>query len=62
MFYSDNAKPNDGERNEDRSVAGVWGEERGVSYHLFHGAGHSVIAKKAREMFAFVRDIVVAEE
>ncbi|KAJ5747765.1 Peptidase S10 serine carboxypeptidase [Penicillium nucicola] len=40
--------------------AGTWAMERGVSYHLFRGAGHSVFATKPREMFAFVRDVVVA--
>ena len=40
--------------------AGTWVSERGVSYHLFRGAGHTVFAKKPREMFAYVRDVVVA--
>jgi carboxypeptidase C (cathepsin A) len=40
--------------------AGTWTMERGVSYHLFRGAGHSVFVNKPREMFAFVRDVVVA--
>jgi len=38
---------------------GTWAAERGVSYHLFRGAGHSVFASKQREMFAYVRDVVV---
>lgn len=59
-FYSDDAMPDDSEKGEDKNVAGTWGEERGLSYHFFHGAGHSVFAKKGREMFAFVRDVVVA--
>lgn len=42
------------------AVAGTWGMERGVSYHLFRGAGHSVFVNKPREMFSFVRDVVVA--
>ncbi|KAL3485961.1 Alpha/Beta hydrolase protein [Aspergillus germanicus] len=40
--------------------AGKWASERGVTYHLFWGAGHSVFASKPREMFAYVRDVVVA--
>ncbi|KAL2867926.1 putative serine carboxypeptidase [Aspergillus lucknowensis] len=40
--------------------AGRWASERGVTYHLFWGAGHSVFASKPREMFAYVRDVVVA--
>lgn len=40
-------------------VAGTWASERGVSYHLFSGAGHSVFASKQRAMFAYVRDVVV---
>jgi carboxypeptidase C (cathepsin A) len=42
------------------SAAGTWGEERGVSYHLFYKAGHSVFINKPREMFSYVRDVVVA--
>ncbi|KAL4978046.1 Alpha/Beta hydrolase protein [Aspergillus desertorum] len=34
--------------------------ERGVTYHRFKGAGHSVFLSKPREMFAYVRDVVVA--
>ncbi|KKK25347.1 hypothetical protein P175DRAFT_0505062 [Aspergillus ochraceoroseus IBT 24754] len=41
--------------------AGRWVAERGVTYHLFWGAGHSVFASKPREMFAYVRDVVVAD-
>jgi hypothetical protein len=40
-------------------VVGTWAAERGVSYHLFRGAGHSVFANTPREMFAYVRDVVV---
>lgn len=60
VFYSDDARPDNRKKSEDKSVVGTWGEERGLSYHFFHGAGHSVFAKKGREMFAFVRDVVVA--
>lgn len=42
------------------TAAGTWTMERGVSYHLFRGAGHSVFVNKPREMFSFVRDVVVA--
>lgn len=42
------------------TAAGTWTEERGVSYHFFRGAGHSVFVNKPREMFSFVRDVVVA--
>ena len=61
VFYVDDAAP-DGEKREGRDgsrAAGIWGKERGVSYHLFYGAGHTVFLKKSREMFAFVRDVVV---
>lgn len=40
--------------------AGKWISERGVTFHRFHGAGHSVFLSKPREMFAYVRDVVVA--
>ncbi|GAB1204483.1 hypothetical protein APSETT445_003138 [Aspergillus pseudonomiae] len=64
-FFSDNAAPSHscdrGNRTQTCDVeAGVWGSERGVTYHLFWDAGHSVFAKKPREMFAYVRDVVVA--
>ncbi|KAJ6179366.1 hypothetical protein N7519_009827 [Penicillium mononematosum] len=42
------------------AAAGTWTEERGVSYHLFREAGHSVFVNKPREMFSYVRDVVVA--
>lgn len=42
--------------------AGKWISERGVTYHRFKGAGHSVFLSKPREMFAYVRDVVVASE
>ncbi|KAL4921248.1 Alpha/Beta hydrolase protein [Aspergillus aurantiobrunneus] len=42
------------------SEAGKWASERGVTYHRFRGAGHSVFLSKPREMFAYVRDVVVA--
>lgn len=58
LFYVDDAMPVD-RANATTKVAGHWVEERGVSYHLFHGAGHSVFANKPREMFAYVRDVVV---
>ncbi|KAJ5368326.1 Carboxypeptidase [Penicillium cataractarum] len=66
LFYVDDAMPvgssagsGSGGRNTTTKVAGNWAEERGVSYHLFRGAGHSVFANKPREMFAYVRDVVV---
>lgn len=59
VFYVDDAAPSTDKNEESAPTAGFWGLERGVSYHLFHGAGHSVFAKKPREMFAFVRDVVV---
>lgn len=66
LFYVDDAMPmnssdrtGSGGRNATTKVAGNWAEERGVSYHLFRGAGHSVFANKPREMFAYVRDVVV---
>lgn len=40
--------------------AGTWISERGVTYHFFRGAGHSVVTDKPREMFAYVRDVVLA--
>ncbi|KAJ5176265.1 Carboxypeptidase [Penicillium canariense] len=69
LFYADNAAPVDGvngwqsgevnEGNATAGVAGYWAEERGVTYHLFREAGHSVFANKPREMFSYVRDVVV---
>ncbi|KAL4956545.1 Alpha/Beta hydrolase protein [Aspergillus filifer] len=41
--------------------AGKWASECGVTYHFFRGAGHSVFLSKPREMFAYVRDGVVAK-
>ncbi|KAK6819855.1 Serine carboxypeptidase [Aspergillus parasiticus SU-1] len=63
-FFSDNAAPTHSCDKENTTEAcgdeaGVWGSERGVTYHLFWGAGHSVFGKKPREMFAYVRDVVV---
>ncbi|KAJ5759725.1 Peptidase S10 serine carboxypeptidase [Penicillium odoratum] len=55
-FHADDAAPATRSRGE---VAGIWAAERGVSYHFFEGAGHSVFATKQKEMFAFVRDVVV---
>lgn len=40
-------------------AAGIWTEERGLTYHLFKEAGHSVPADKPAEMFNYVRDVVV---
>jgi carboxypeptidase D len=72
LFYADNAAPTKTKVLKSKpattlatatataSAAGTWGEERGVSYHLFRGAGHSVFVNKPREMFSFVRDVVVA--
>jgi carboxypeptidase D len=58
LFYADNPVSGSG-RAGDGDSAGTWGAERGVSYHLFQGAGHSVFATKQREMFAYVRDVVI---
>jgi carboxypeptidase D len=73
LFYADNAAPSRTKRPKKPtpattlataaatvSPAGTWGEERGVSYHLFYKAGHSVFVNKPREMFSYVRDVVVA--
>jgi len=38
VFYSDDARPGHGEKDVNKPVAGIWGEERGLSYHFFHGA------------------------
>ncbi|KAK2763957.1 hypothetical protein FQN54_009576 [Arachnomyces sp. PD_36] len=38
---------------------GIWTEERGLSYHLFQGAGHAVPADRPGEMFGYVRDVVL---
>lgn len=65
LFYADNAAPASSSTHESPSSTatpepvGTWASERGVSYHLFNGAGHSVFATKQREMFTFVRDVVV---
>ncbi|EAW10193.1 putative serine carboxypeptidase [Aspergillus clavatus NRRL 1] len=73
VFYADDAAPAVHACNGSEAVdaeepcreeamgaeAGVWASERGVSYHFFRGAGHTVFMKKPREMFAYVRDVVV---
>ncbi|KAI9930883.1 hypothetical protein ASPWEDRAFT_146417 [Aspergillus wentii DTO 134E9] len=62
VFFTDNATPanlamqNNG---DGLAEAGIWASERGVSFHLFRDAGHSVFIDKPREMFAYVRDVVV---
>lgn len=56
-FFADDPAPRRGSKGTEK--AGTWGSERGVSYHLFEGAGHSVFATKQREMFSFVRDVVI---
>lgn len=61
VFFADNAAPKVGSKGEEHR-AGTWGSERGVSYHLFEAAGHSVFATKQREMFAFVRDVVIEDK
>lgn len=63
---SDNSN-NDNNNNNNPGIcaiheAGKWISERGVTYHRFRGAGHSVFLSKPREMFAYVRDVVVASE
>ncbi|KAJ5915120.1 Carboxypeptidase [Penicillium verhagenii] len=59
-FFADDAAPAAGSESKGKGEAvGIWAAERGVSYHLFEGAGHSVFATKKMEMFAFVRDVVV---
>lgn len=40
-------------------AVGIWASERGLTYHLFWGAGHTVVADKPKEMFAYVRDVVL---
>lgn len=50
----------DADTADEPQVAGTWISERGLTYHLFRGAGHFVAADKPREMFAYVRDVVVA--
>ncbi|KAJ5907767.1 Peptidase S10 serine carboxypeptidase [Penicillium taxi] len=66
LFYADDALPSLTKQTSSKSStgkpAGTWAAERGVSYHLFNGAGHSVFATKQKEMFAFVRDVVVSEK
>lgn len=59
-FLADDAAPDSAKKmSHSPAPAGIWAAERGVSYHLFREAGHSVFANKPREMFAFVRDVVV---
>ncbi|KAJ5711565.1 Peptidase S10 serine carboxypeptidase, partial [Penicillium malachiteum] len=58
-FYANDATPDRQVSSSQGARAGIWAAERGVSYHLFEGAGHSVFATKQRQMFAFVRDVVV---
>ncbi|KAE8144840.1 Alpha/Beta hydrolase protein [Aspergillus avenaceus] len=58
-FYNNDAAPARPCRDKETCAeAGIWASERGVTYHLFWGAGHTVFAKKASEMFAYVRDVV----
>lgn len=49
--------PHDEER---ATQAGIWGEGRRATYHLFWDAGHSVFIKQPGPMFAYVRDVVVS--
>ncbi|KAL4785723.1 Alpha/Beta hydrolase protein [Aspergillus varians] len=56
----DNNNNNPRQSHPAPTEAGKWASERGVTYHLFRGAGHSVFLSKPREMFAYVRDVVVA--
>ncbi|KAL6236112.1 hypothetical protein BDW75DRAFT_123136 [Aspergillus navahoensis] len=63
---SNSTHKHSGQRNEKQPQgtchfpeAGIWASERGVTYHRFKGAGHSVFLSKPREMFAYVRDVVV---
>ncbi|KAJ5113370.1 Peptidase S10 serine carboxypeptidase [Penicillium angulare] len=60
-FYADDAAPveNGTLLTNSSAKTGIWTAERGVSYHLFEGAGHSVFATKPRDMFSFVRDVVI---
>ncbi|KAL4944933.1 hypothetical protein BDV06DRAFT_219870 [Aspergillus oleicola] len=69
-FYSDNAAPRSTKQDSETSSnsgtpteeeAGKRASERGVTYHLFRGAGHSVFLSKPREMFAYVRNVVFAK-
>ncbi|CAG8376452.1 unnamed protein product [Penicillium salamii] len=72
LFYADNAAPSVTKNSKPApattlaaatatlKAAGTWAEERGVSYHLFREAGHSTFVNKPREMFSYVRDVVVA--
>lgn len=46
-------------RGEDGKVAGIWAEERGLSYHLFNEAGHVLPRDLPAEMLSYVRDVVV---
>lgn len=71
LFYAHDAAPallgsdacvvSHGAKEQPCVPAGIWASERGLTYHLFRGAGHSVFTKKPREMFAYVRDVVVAD-
>lgn len=40
-------------------TGGIWAEERGLTYHLFKGAGHAVPIDKPVEMWYYVRDVVL---
>jgi carboxypeptidase D len=40
-------------------AAGVWTEERGLTYHLFYEAGHAVPRDQSAEMWEYVRDVIV---
>lgn len=76
VFYVDNAAPDNKppctptshlksqpcvpEGEEMPPEAGLWGEGRKATYHLFYDAGHSVFVKQPGPMFAYVRDVVVS--
>ncbi|EFQ98715.1 carboxypeptidase cpdS [Nannizzia gypsea CBS 118893] len=47
-------------RQKDKAV-GLWNEERGLSYHLFFEGGHFLPADLPKEVFDYVKDVVLIQ-
>ncbi|EEQ28293.1 putative carboxypeptidase D [Microsporum canis] len=47
-------------RQKDKSE-GMWNEERGLSYHLFFNGGHLLPVDLPKEMFQYVKDVILKQ-
>ncbi|EFE41736.1 serine carboxypeptidase, putative [Trichophyton verrucosum HKI 0517] len=47
-------------RRKDKAV-GLWNEERGLSYHLFFEGGHFLPADLPKEVFSYVKEVVLRQ-